>query len=131
VAEGIPAEVERFILDNIHSVGQLEILLFLLETAPQQWTAEALARELRFATDSAAKRLEDLRSRGLVARTEEHEPAYRFAARDPRDDRVVRALAETYATWRVSVITLIYSKPSEPLRFFADAFKIRRKDEDG
>jgi hypothetical protein len=131
VAEGIPSDVERFILKTISSVGQLEILLLLYETAPRQWTAGAVARELRFAVESVANRLEDLRVRGLIALTAGSEPAYRFAPRDAADEDTVRVLASVYETWRVSVITLIYSKPSDPVRQFADAFKFRKKDEDG
>jgi hypothetical protein len=131
VAEGTPSEVERFILDVISSVGQLEILLLLRETAPRQWTAGSVARELRFAVESVASRLEDLRARGLLALTAEEGPVYYFAPRDPKDADVVRAVAEMYETRRVSVITLIYSRPSDPVRQFADAFKIRKKDEDG
>jgi hypothetical protein len=131
VAEGIPTDVARFIAENIHSVEQLEVLLLLRGAATQAWSAAGVARELRIAEASASDRLEDLRARGLLARSDEAEATYRFAPADASKSRLVDALAETYATRRVSVITLIFSKPSDPVRLFADAFKIRRSDDDG
>jgi predicted ArsR family transcriptional regulator len=131
VVEGIPADVERFIAETISSVEQLEVLLLLHGTSPQEWTAETVARELRIAAASAARRLANLRARGLLSSSNEPEPTYRFSPREPDDATVVGALAETYATRRVSVITLIFSKPNDAVRLFADAFKIRQEDDDG
>ena len=45
---------------------------------------------------------------------------------DPELDQAVVRLAKDYAERRVTVITLIFSKPVDKLRTFADAFRLRK-----
>jgi hypothetical protein len=125
---GIPDDVARFINANIDSVEQLEILLLLRASGTKEWTAESIARELRINPDSAGMRLAMMRGQGLLALVDEAGGTYRYEPASADTDRVVRALADTYAQRRVSVITLIFSKPNDSIRTFADAFKIRKKD---
>ena len=40
-------------------------------------------------------------------------------------------LAACYVDRRVTIIGLIYGRPNDPIRQFADAFRIRREDPDG
>ena len=123
---GIPKHVERFIVDYIDSVELLEVLLLLQRTAPAGWDGEAVARELRIAPESAAARLETLSSQKLLEPLGGAPPAFRYAPATVDLDRSVRGLAESYASRRVSVITMIFSKPDDTLRSFADAFRIRK-----
>jgi hypothetical protein len=118
----IPQEVRDFISAHIASVEQLEVLLLLRREASRSWTGAEVARELRLNAESTTARLEDLHARGLI----EHEGSgsYRFS-RDGSVIRVVGELARSYADARVSVINLIFSKPVDKLRSFADAFKFR------
>jgi hypothetical protein len=124
-AGGIPHAVRGFVGAHIESVGQLEVLLLLHSRRDEDWTAGAVQRELRVAPEAAASRLADLRTRGLVK--EEPAGTYRYAPTSELAP-VVDALAEAYAARKVSVIKLIYSKPSEQVTTFADAFRFRRKD---
>jgi hypothetical protein len=131
VTDSIAPDVERFIRQHINSVEQLEVLLFLRRTAPKDWTGDEVARELRRAPPSIARRFEDLRDRGLAAIVDADRRTYRFAPRDPEMKRVVSILADTYATRHVSVISLIYAESVDSIRNFADAFRIYKKDKDG
>jgi hypothetical protein len=123
---GIPKHVERFIVDYIDSVELLEVLLLLQRTAPAVWDSDTVARELRIAPESARMRLETLRSQRLLEPVDGAAPSFRYAPDSVDLDRGVRGLAETYAARRVSVITLIFSKPDDSIRSFADAFRIRK-----
>lgn len=118
----IPQEVRDFIHAHIASVEQLEVLLLLRREAARAWSGVEVARELRLNADSAADRLADLHRRGLIDR--ESDVAYRFS-RDGSVDRIVGQLARCYADARVSVINLIFSKPTDKILSFADAFKFR------
>jgi predicted transcriptional regulator of viral defense system len=120
-SNGITDGVERFVRAHIHSVEQLEVLLHLRAQAARAFTADELARELRIHAASAQDRLEDLKGRGLLASPEGG--AYRYQP-PPALAGDVDALARTYAERRVSVINLIFSKPSEGISTFADAFKL-------
>jgi hypothetical protein len=120
---GIPAPVRRFIAGHIESVGQLEVLLLLRAAADKQWTTEEVARAVVTQRASAAGWLEQLRADGLLEQTGDR---YRYGP--PRGDveRAVDDLAESYAKYRVAVIGLIFSKPSEHVRDFPEAFRLRR-----
>jgi hypothetical protein len=127
----VPEEVRRFIAHHIDSVEQLEILLLLHEQPGRDWSAEAVARELRIASESAGERLEDMVSDGLLKRREESPAEYRYAPDNMKLDDAVRGVAAGYAKRRVTVINLIYSKPIDKIRTFADAFRLRKDDDHG
>jgi len=116
--------VRRFVAVHIHSAEQLEVLLLLRARVDETWTAATVARELRIQPDSAANRLEDLHARDLLAR--EEGGTYRYAPQGGAR-AAVDELADCYSRRKVSVISLIYSKPSDQVMTFADAFKFRRK----
>lgn len=120
---GVPAPVRRFIAGHIESVGQLEVLLLLRAAADKQWTTDEVARAVVTQPASAAGWLEQLRADGLLELSGER---YRYSPPDAGLERAVDDLAESYAKYRVAVIGLIFSKPNEHVRDFAEAFRLRR-----
>jgi hypothetical protein len=46
-------------------------------------------------------------------------------------DAVIGEVANAYASHRVTIIGLIFSKPTSTLKTFADAFRIRKEPNDG
>jgi predicted ArsR family transcriptional regulator len=117
-------------MTHIDSIEKLEVLLLLRNRTERQWTASEAALELRITEASAAARLADLASSGLLVSTRETPEAYRPAHSE--DVRSISELATTYAERRVSVITFIFSRPQERVRGFADAFLLRKRgDEHG
>ena len=124
--EPIPETVRRFIIQHINSVESLEILLLLSAGTLREYTAEEISRTLRTSLESAAARLKELhRSKLLIAAENERAPKYRF---DAANAGVVAELEKAYKTRRVSVISFIYSNPTDPLRAFSDAFRIRKEE---
>ena len=61
--------------------------------------------------------------RGLLAQSDGR---YRYAPPTREVAQTIDALAESFAKYRVTVVGLIFSKPSERVRLFSDAFRIRR-----
>lgn len=127
--EGIPADIRRFIIEQIHSVEALEILLLLHDEAAREWSVAEVGQRLRTSLDSAQTRLSELKRGGLVEAVGGESPRYRFKAGAPAVDARVKQLEQVYRERRVSVITLIYSKSSEQIRAFSDAFRIRKEDQ--
>lgn len=74
---------------------------------------------------SAGIRLGELAARGVARET----PAGYVLADDRGLEQAVRVLERLYATHRVKIISRIFSKPPDSVRNFADAFRLRRKDE--
>jgi predicted ArsR family transcriptional regulator len=133
--QGIPQEIKAFIAEHIDSVMQLEVLLLLLKEPQRSFSGGDLARELRIDPAWANNQLIDLAARGLLVQdaagaggggAEGVEPKYRYQTRTPELHRAVTGLAQEYADRRVSVISLIFSKPVDKIRSFADAFRIRK-----
>jgi predicted transcriptional regulator len=117
-------------MTHIDSIEKLEVLLLLRNRTEREWTASEVALELRITEASAAARLADLASSGLLVNSAREAPAgYRYSPAHSDDVRSISELAMTYSERRVSVITFIFTKPQERVRGFADAFLLRqRKD---
>ena len=129
--EEIPQDVRSLINDHIESVAQLEALLLLQAHPQQDFPAAEVGKELRIEPNWAAEQLTHLCARGLAACLDAgpgNLPVFRYGPRSVEIDRAVAGLARAYADRRVSVITLIFSKPVDKLRSFTDAFKLRRDD---
>ena len=124
MAKEISDPVRRFIARHVHSAAQLEVLLLLRAVPDREWSVQDVARAQVSTRDLAEQMLEDLHARGLVAGHGEPR-SYRYA---PPSDvvGVIDGLAEAYATRRVAVVGLIFSKPSSAVTGLADAFRIRK-----
>jgi hypothetical protein len=127
-ARDLPEDVRRFITQRIDSIEQLEILLLLRAKPDRSWSAREVSDELRTDMTSAAARLSAMAGEGLVKQTGDSEPRYTVAL--TQEASVLKQVAEVYATRRYSVIDLIFSKPSDKIRVFARAFRIK-EEEDG
>lgn len=125
-SHGLPPDVVEFLHRHIESVEKLEVLLLIFATRPKAWTAEQLAREIGSSPASITGRLADLAAAGFAAASAEGASAW---SGDTAAEAAVAAVAESYRTRRVSVITCIMSRPNRMLRTFADAFRLRREKE--
>ena len=121
--EEISSQVRQFIAEHIPSVARLEVLLLLKTNSLQVWTPEALARELRIDARAAGEQLEALHHDGLL---EPSGAGFRYSPKNPQLDADVIALTQAYLVRRVTVIGLIFARPTDALRSFSDSFKIRR-----
>lgn len=128
---GVPEDARRLLASRITSVEQLEILLLLRRDSTRAWTPLALAEELRSSESSVAKRLADLRKGGLVEAASSSPEAYRYAPAAEWLRASVDSLAKLYAESPYRVIDLIFSKPIDDLRVYADAFRYRKDESDG
>jgi hypothetical protein len=141
-----PANVKAFVATHIDSVVQLEVLLLLFGAPDRAWTADQIARELRIDPAWVQTQLEQLCTRGLLhCEAGEAPSAYQYRPHSPQLYDAVAGLAKAYVDRRVTVISLIYSKPpapppsatpaepgtSDPLKSFADAFRLRKDNRNG
>jgi hypothetical protein len=127
----LPDKAKRLIADHIVSVEQLEILLLLHRQPESEWTAKAVAEQIRTSERSAAARLVDLVARGLLACRDKNPAIYRYDPANAELGYAVDLLEQAYSEKRYTVIDLIFSKPIENLRVYADAFRFKKDDSDG
>ena len=128
----IAPEVITFLGDNIDSVLALELLLLLCNDPSRAFTGADLAHELKIDAAHAEGQLGRFCQRGLLSCpvAAPPPPKYRYAPQSAQLDATVAAVAAAYATHRVTMIGLIFSKPTSTLKTFADAFRIRAKDKE-
>ena len=85
-----------------------------------------MTAELRLGPSSAPEQLAELARRGFVAANGEP-PRYRYAPDGSEKERLMNELARSYTERRVTVIKQIFAPRHDPVRSFADAFKLRGK----
>ena len=117
----LPEGVRDLILRHVHSVVQLEVLLFLRERPREQWDVASVAKRLYAPVGEMAIALAELCKDGFLVREGE---AYRYAPISDHQARV-DALARAYVRQLIPITNLIHSKPRN-IRAFSDAFKFRK-----
>jgi hypothetical protein len=119
--------VRQLIARHIVSIEQLEILLLLREQRARAWSPAEVNDRIQSSLPSVSDRLADLVRRGLLRRDDD---GFRYDA--PADqDVIIAELAGEYRDRRYSVIDLIFSKGSDKLKVFADAFRVKKGDPHG
>jgi hypothetical protein len=125
--EDLPADVKTFITQRLNSVAQLEILLLVRSGTERTWSAADVADTLKISADMARQQLLLLEHAGLLSVAADAPEDFRYAPKTPELAALMDALAAAYEERRVAVITLIYSKPVDKVRTFADAFRLRQE----
>jgi len=128
--ETIPQNVRALITDFVDSVVHLEILLLISRNPQEAFSAEAVGKKLGIRPDWAEADLGVLASRGLLEASGEAPRVYRYAPRTEELRAAIGGLDLAYQQRRVSVINLIFAKPIDRLRDFADAFRLRKDKHD-
>jgi hypothetical protein len=113
-------------------VTDLETLLLVAREQGKSWRGEELSRALYLTPGAALEQLMHLQALGLVRSTtdEDGDHWFRYAPAEPAMHQQVADLAHDYAQLRVRVIEYIYSRPSDSVRSFARAFKLRKEPEE-
>lgn len=128
----VPHDVGQLIAEHITSVEQLEILLLLRDAPEADWSAKRVSDEIRTSERSAEERLAALEASGLVdSRPNHSDRVFRFSPASDSLRATVERLAAAYSERRYTVIDLIFSKPIDKLRVYADAFRFRKDSSNG
>jgi predicted transcriptional regulator len=125
VREAIPDEVSALIERFIESVEHLEILLFLFQWEKGSSVSEIYQR-IQSSPSSVGARLAQFEEAGLVWK--DADGLFRFKRTEPAVVKSVEQLAECYRTMRVRIIEAIYTRKTDAVRSFADAFKLKKKE---
>ena len=119
--------LERFIRERLPSVEQIEIVLLLRREPEKAWTAPDVSSSLGTPPESTAMRLFLLASNGIVVFDGSGGvPRYRYAASDPAVNAMVDEMALAYDDNRAALLAIAGGQAQDPLRSFADAFKLKK-----
>jgi hypothetical protein len=124
----IPDDVKQFIVDKIDSVAELEGLLLMRRHPETEWNNESLAQRLYTSRQQTEEILAHLYASGFLTAKEIEPLTYRYQPASPALAGMGDNLAEIYAKYLVPVTNLIHSKCEIRVQRFADAFKLRKKE---
>jgi predicted transcriptional regulator len=124
----IPENVRTFIFENIDSVEQLEVLIYIRLHSGSWCKVQEIAGEMRSTSDSVELRLQSLKRAMLVEQDTVHAEQYKYVFRSEVDS-VISTLIDEYNLRRHRVLQLIFS-PLKKGRDFADAFRVSKPNKD-
>lgn len=121
-------DLRRFLDHNIEAIDQLEILRVLWENQALEWATAALAVAVQVDEATLRSHLTALQNRGLLTL----EPrgtatVLRYGPKTPELADSLNSLLRFYKERPVTMIKLVYARGSDPLRNFADAFRLRKE----
>ena len=122
-------QVDRFILEQIDSVPHLEALLLLFNSRPKVWSVAEMAKSWYVREEVAAKILEALTQRSLIALSPEKAGAFFYNPDDEAKNNLLDDVDAIYRKEVVRVSSMIHSKASAGVRDFARAFRIKKEKE--
>ena len=126
--EPFPEDVARFLYDNVESIDQLEILRVLGEDREKEWDSVALAAAVQAEPQAVRAHLTAMHARGLLTMTPRGAGlSCRYGVRTPELESMVGRLLQMYRERPVTMIKMVYERAKDPLRAFADAFRIRKE----
>ncbi len=117
-------ELRSFLAQYIHSIEQLETLCLFAENSTKLWSEHDVFKSIQSSHESVASNLRYFAQSGFL--TIESPANYRYSPETPELARLVSELVKSYRERRVAVIDAIYKAPLDPIRNFADAFRIRK-----
>ena len=112
VISEISTQVAKFLQDNIRSVWQLELLLYL-RSSNTAMTPTQIADALYMSPEAMATGLIHFEKLGLVQPSGSLLGAYQYAPLDRGQELVIDQTAQTYASKRVAIVNMIFSKTTE------------------
>lgn len=122
----LPADVVQFVHQFINRLETLDVLIALHGEPNRLWTKSEMSSHLRSTPAASGTVLDRLVASGLAERTGE---TYRYRPRRPDLAEKVTRLVACNRERRTAVITAIFTRPSDALRSFAEAFRIKKGNE--
>lgn len=113
--------IQDFILKHIHTVAQMEALLFLHAHPQERWAAAEMAKRLYATEREIVAALTELHRDGFLRETD---GLYQFQS-SPERTALVAEFAEAYRYQLIPITNLIHSKLRR-INAFSDAFKLRK-----
>lgn len=123
----LPEDLRRFLLFSVPSVPFLEALLLFHAEPDASFHSDAVARRLYLRPADATALVQALAGARLIAPAGAGE-GWRYATTAERAALIDR-LARAYAADVVGISQLIHAGPPRSAHRFADAFKLRKKDD--
>ena len=120
-------QVDRFIVDEIDSVPQLEALLLFWNSRPKSWSCQSMAKALYVSPAVSEDILRNIAHRRLIAEVEGNDGEFALNADSDEKERMLASLDAIYRRELVRISNMIHSKASRAVRDFANAFRLKKE----
>jgi hypothetical protein len=120
-------QVDRFIVEEIDSVPQLEALLLFWNNRPNVWSSESMAKALYVSPEVAREILRSLAQRRLITETDNAREHFVLNAETPEMQDLLASVDAIYRRELVRISNMIHSKASRGVRDFANAFRLKKE----
>lgn len=124
----LPENVESFLARYIWSVDQLDLLVLLFNSPQTEWSVAAASQMLHCPEPVAQTALDRLCADGFLSVRATPTKVYRYTPIDGALGQSTQEMVDAYRERPVSVIRRVYEQKADPLRVFADAFKLKSKE---
>lgn len=126
--QGLPSreQIDRFLVDEIDTVPQLEALLLIWNRRPKSWYCSELAKSLYISNELAQEVIRHLEQHHLVVKVEGSAGAYALRTDSEELNAMLAAADATYRRELVRISNLIHEKASRAVRDFASAFRFKK-----
>jgi hypothetical protein len=121
-------QIDRFIVDKIDTVPQLEALLLMWRNRPRQWSSDQIARDLYISPELAVAELHHLDQRELITIVPGTSEAYTLNLEPEDRPQMLAAIEEMYRRELVRMSNLIHAKAPRSMRDFASAFRFKKEE---
>lgn len=120
-------QLDRFLVEMIDTVPQLEALLLIWNRRPKKWYASELSRALYISQELAQQVIQHLVQRQLLVTVEGNADSYALRTGSPEMEWLLADLDAMYRRELVRVSNLIHAKAPRAVRDFASAFRIKNE----
>jgi DNA-binding MarR family transcriptional regulator len=118
----------EFVGKAFRSVWHMELLLVLYQEPRHAWQVDALARELRASISVVSQSLDALIAAGLVAVVNDEACCFRPNSAELAE--LADGLIDLYNRKPRTVLRTIFAERRDRIQTFADAFRLRKRDDD-
>lgn len=122
----IPEEVRRLLSRHFASLSELEVFIVLVRDQ-RVWAPLEMARRMVINVEHAQLMLGALARTPLVTADGN---GYVFAPKRSKDRAAAELIPSLYDTYRMRIMDIVLSRPSDQLQDFADAFRVRPDADD-
>ncbi|MGE3402457.1 MAG: hypothetical protein AB7K63_07700 [Vicinamibacterales bacterium] len=126
----VTASVRSFVTTHLRALEDLQLLVLLVQSDDRWWDAETASRELLIPLRSARAALDRLATQNLLDIRITGDVRYQFRPGTEQLRQAAVASCETYRSNPLALTTLVSGAARRGLKDFADAFRIRKDDDD-
>lgn len=121
-------QIDRFLVDEIDSIPQLEALLLLWRQRPHSCSRDEIAHSLYISPELARDVVRHLVQHRLIVETKPGAERFVLLFESAERESLIADLAEVYRRELVRVTHLIHGKASRAVRDFASAFRFKKEE---